>query len=276
MTPIKRKVSLAVISDLHLGMRGCRAHEILAYLQSIDPEVLVLNGDIIDIWQFKKKYFPPSHMRVVKELLKMMEQGKTIHYITGNHDELFRRFVGFKTGNFNIANKLVLELETGKAWIFHGDIFDVTMQHSKWLTKLGGKGYDMLIALNHAVNSISLVFGGNRISLSKKVKESVKGAVKYINQFEETAAEIAINNGYDFVVCGHIHQPCDRMVQAKGGQVRYLNSGDWVENCTALEYHGGGWRIHTQAEVRRDGTAEPVTKKDQEIFQELLSEFSIG
>lgn len=276
MTPAKRKVDLAVISDLHLGMRGCRAHEVLAYLQSIDADVLVLNGDIIDIWQFKKKYFPPAHMRVVKELLKMMEQGKTIHYITGNHDELFRRFAGFRTGNFNIANKLVLELETGKAWIFHGDIFDVTMQHSKWLTKLGGKGYDMLIALNHAVNSISLVLGGNRISLSKKVKESVKGAVKYINQFEETAAEIAIDNGYDFVVCGHIHQPCDRMVQAKGGQVRYLNSGDWVENCTALEYHSGNWSIHTQAEVRRDETAEPVTKKDQEIFQELLSEFSIG
>ena len=276
MTPPRRKVELAVISDLHLGMRGCRAHEILAYLQSIDPDVLVLNGDIIDIWQFKKKYFPPAHMRVVQELLRMLEQGKTIHYITGNHDELFRRFVGFRTGNFRFANKLVLELDGQKAWIFHGDVFDVTMQYSKWLAQLGGKGYDLLIALNHTVNRISLALGGQRISLSKKVKESVKGAVKYINQFEETAAGIAVTNGYDFVVCGHIHQPCDRVIETREGSVRYLNSGDWVENCTALEYDGGEWRIHTQEDAHTGKASEPVTKKDREIFEELLTEFSLG
>lgn len=279
MTENLRPVEVAVISDLHLGMRGCRAAEILSYLRSIDPEILVLNGDIVDIWQFRKSYFPASHMQVVRELMHMLAQGKRIYYVTGNHDELFRRFIGFKTGQFEVVNKLILHLDGKKAWIFHGDVFDVTMQYSKWLAKLGGKGYDLLIALNHAVNSISLALGKGRISLSKRVKDSVKGAVKFINHFEETAAEIAINNGYDYVVCGHIHQPANRVITGENGKsVRYLNSGDWVENCTALEYSKGNWSVH----VHDENSAQPypvepaVGKKTEELFQELVLEFSLG
>ncbi len=274
---LKRRVELAVISDLHLGMRGCRAAEVLRYLKSIDPEILVLNGDIIDVWQFKKKYFPAAHMQVVRELLGMIAKQKTIYYITGNHDEVFRRFKGFETSNFRIVNKVVLPLDGKKAWFFHGDVFDVTMQHSKWLAMLGGKGYDALIWFNHVINQVSLALGKGRISLSKKVKESVKSAVKFINHFEETAAEIAIRNGFDFVVCGHIHQPANRIVKTDDGEVTYLNSGDWVENCTALEYNLGEWRIHWQEEVaaRENAEDEVKARSAKDLFQELLVEFSM-
>ena len=274
---LKRHVELAVISDLHLGMRGCRAAEVLRYLKSIDPEILVLNGDIIDIWQFKKKYFPAAHMQVVRELLGMIARQKTIYYITGNHDEVFRRFKGFETSNFRIVNKVVLPLDGKKAWFFHGDVFDVTMQHSKWLAMLGGKGYDALIWFNHLINQVSLALGKGRISLSKKVKNSVKSAVKFINHFEETAAEIAIRNGFDFVVCGHIHQPANRIIKTDNGEVTYLNSGDWVENCTALEYNQGEWRIHWQAEVatRENAGDEVKARSAKDLFQELLVEFSM-
>jgi len=274
---LKRHVELAVISDLHLGMRGCRAAEVLRYLKSIDPEILVLNGDIIDVWQFKKKYFPAAHMQVVRELLGMIARQKTIYYITGNHDEVFRRFKGFETSNFKIVNKVVLPLDGKKAWFFHGDVFDVTMQHSKWLAMLGGKGYDALIWFNHVINQVSLALGKGRISLSKKVKESVKSAVKFINHFEETAAEIAIRNGFDFVVCGHIHQPANRIVKTDDGEVTYLNSGDWVENCTALEYNQGEWRIHWQEEVaaRENAEDEVKARSAKDLFQELLVEFSM-
>jgi UDP-2,3-diacylglucosamine pyrophosphatase LpxH len=272
----RRKVQVAVVSDLHLGMRGCHAETILAYLKSIDPEVLILNGDIIDIWQFKKKYFPPAHMQVVRELLSMIARGKKVYYITGNHDELFRRFIGFKVGNFELANKVVLELDGKRAWFFHGDVFDVTMQYSKWLTKLGGKGYDLLIWFNQLINGISIRLGRGRISLSKKVKESVKGAVQYINQFETVAAEIAISNGYDYVVCGHIHQPADRTIETEEGRVRYLNSGDWVENCTALEYLKGQWRIHHQPDAVTDSSHPSAQEpKIEALFHEMLLEFSM-
>ena len=267
---------MAVISDLHLGMRGCRAAEVLRYLKSIDPEILVLNGDIIDGWQFKKKYFPAAHMQVVRELLGMIARQKTIYYITGNHDEVFRRFNGFETSNFKIVNKVVLPLDGKKAWFFHGDVFDVTMQHSKWLAMLGGKGYDALIWFNHLINQVSLALGKGRISLSKKVKESVKSAVKYINHFEETAAAIAIRNGFDYVVCGHIHQPANRVIKLDDGEVTYLNSGDWIENCTALEYNQGEWRIHWQEEVAaREEVPEAQARSTKDLFQEVLVELSM-
>jgi UDP-2,3-diacylglucosamine pyrophosphatase LpxH len=240
----KRKIELVVISDVHLGTYGARANELIQYLKSIQPEILVLNGDIIDIWQFNKRYFPESHMQVVKCITSMLSKGSKVYYVTGNHDEMLRKFKGFTLGNFQIVNKLVLPLSTGKAWIFHGDVFDTTMKHSKWVAKLGGKGYDFLILINTCINWVSQRLGRGRVSLSKKVKDSVKGVIKYVNNFEETAADIAIENGYQYVVCGHIHQPQIREISNKKGGTTYLNSGDWVENSTSLEYHDGQWKIY--------------------------------
>jgi UDP-2,3-diacylglucosamine pyrophosphatase LpxH len=240
----RRKIDLVVISDLHLGTYGSRAAELEQYLKSIQPKKLILNGDIIDIWQFSKHYFPESHLRVLKVIISLMEQGTEVVYITGNHDEMLRKFKGLSLGNFKIANKLVLNLPTGRAWIFHGDVFDTTMKHSKWLAKLGGKGYDILILINTCMNWMSQRLGKGRVSFSKKIKDSVKGIIKYVNDFENTAAEIALENNYQYVVCGHIHQPKIREIKTKNSKkVTYLNSGDWVENLTALEYSNQEWKL---------------------------------
>lgn len=240
----RRKIDLVVISDLHLGTYGSRASELEQYLKSIQPKKLILNGDIIDIWQFSKHYFPENHLRVLKVIISLMEQGTEVVYITGNHDEMLRKFKGLSLGNFKIANKLVLNLPTGRAWIFHGDVFDTTMKHSKWLAKLGGKGYDILILINTCMNWMSQRLGRGRVSFSKKIKDSVKGIIKYVNDFENTAAEIALENNYQYVVCGHIHQPKIREIKSKNSKkVTYLNSGDWVENLTALEYSNQEWKL---------------------------------
>ena len=209
----KRKLDIVVISDVHLGTYGCHAKELLKYLKSINPKTVVLNGDIIDVWQFSKRYWPKSHMKVIKYLINLSSQGKEIYYITGNHDEMLRKFVGFELGSLSIKNKLVLELDNKKAWFFHGDVFDVTMKHSKWLARLGSVGYDALILLNKAVNYFSSLMGKGKISLSKKIKDSVKTAVKFINNFEDTAVKIAIENNFDFVVCGHIHKPTIKILE---------------------------------------------------------------
>ncbi|TAI48902.1 UDP-2,3-diacylglucosamine diphosphatase [Flagellimonas allohymeniacidonis] len=240
----KRKIELAVISDVHLGTYGCHADELIAYLNSIEPKKLVLNGDIIDIWQFSKRYFPASHLKVLKKLIGMASKGTEVFYITGNHDEMLRKFSDASMGNFKVANKLVLNLDGKKAWIFHGDVFDISIQNAKWLAKLGGYGYDVLIMLNNFVNWCLVKTGREKYSLSKRIKNGVKGAVKYINDFEKTAAELAIENGYDYVVCGHIHQPKKEHFENKNGKCLYLNSGDWVENLTALEYSFKRWRIY--------------------------------
>ena len=240
----KRKVDVVVISDVHLGTYGCHADELIAYLSSITPQKLILNGDIVDIWQFSKRYFPSSHLKVIKKIISMASNGTEVVYITGNHDEMLRKFSDTSIGNFSIVNKLVLELDGKKAWIFHGDVFDISVQRAKWLAKLGGYGYDLLILLNRFVNWVLTRFGREKYSLSKKIKNSVKGAVKYINDFENTATDLAIDQEYDYVVCGHIHQPKKEIRQNDKGQCTYLNSGDWVEHLTALEYAFKRWKIY--------------------------------
>jgi UDP-2,3-diacylglucosamine pyrophosphatase LpxH len=263
----KRDVELVVISDVHLGTYGARASELVSYLRSIQPRTLVLNGDIIDIWQFSKHYFPADHMQVLKEITSLLSKGTKVYYITGNHDEMLRKFKGFSLGNFEIQNKLILPLTTGTAWIFHGDVFDTTMKHSKWIAKLGGKGYDLLIVLNTIVNWFSEKLGRGRVSLSKKVKDSVKGVIKFVNNFEETAAEIAINNGYQYVVCGHIHHPqIKKMTNSNGESVMYLNSGDWVENSTALEYDKETWTLYKHVPKSGD-----FVKQEAQSFKNALS-----
>lgn len=238
----KRKIKVAVISDVHLGTYGCHAEELNQYLKSIDPEVLIINGDFIDIWQLSKFYFPDSHWRVLQRVIKMMMHGTRVYYLTGNHDEMLRKFSGFRLDNLHLEDKLVLSIDGKKHWFFHGDVFDVTMQHSKWLAKIGGAGYDLLILINRAVNLVLHKLGKEKISLSKKVKDSVKAAVKHISNFEQTAADIAIENGYDYVICGHIHEPVVKEFNDFAGNVTYLNSGDWIENLTMLEYDTG-WEL---------------------------------
>jgi UDP-2,3-diacylglucosamine pyrophosphatase LpxH len=273
-----RKLDIAVISDVHLGTYGCHAKELLNYLKSIKPKTLILNGDFIDIWQFSKRYWPKSHMKVVKYILKLISKGVKVYYVTGNHDEMLRKFEGFKLGSFQIVNKLLLDLEGGeKAWIFHGDVFDVTMKHSKWLARLGAFGYDTLILLNRLVNYVSeRIFKKGKVSLSKKIKNSVKKAVSYINDFEQTAAEIGIFNKYNYVICGHIHQPQMRNITTAQGSIVYLNSGDWIENLTALEYSKGTWQLyHYQGEVQADKIPEEEELSTSELFANMVREFDL-
>lgn len=241
----KRSVNVVVMSDLHLGTYGCHATEILQYLKSIEPQILILNGDIIDGWQFSKRYFPTSHLQVIKEIINLISKGTRVIYITGNHDEMLRRYSDVEMGNFKLTDKVVMEIDGKMTWIFHGDVFDATTKGSaKMLAKLGGYGYDLLILLNRFINYFLRLAGKEKMSLSKKVKASVKQAVSWIGNFEQTAAELAISKKYDYVICGHIHQPQVRTVETEEGKVVYMNSGDWVENLTALEYNQHEWMVY--------------------------------
>jgi len=216
----------------------------LEYLDSIEPQSLILNGDIVDIWNFRKHYWPDSHMAIIKKIMEFVATGVSVIYLTGNHDELMRRFSGLRLGNFQLRDRIVMDLNGEKCWIFHGDVFDVTMRHSKWLARLGGVGYDILIMINRFVNFLLEKIGRGKISLSKRIKDSVKSAISFVDDFERTATDLAIENGYKYVICGHIHKPQVRLCTNETGSCTYLNSGDWVENLTALEYVDAQWSLH--------------------------------
>ncbi|WP_207422004.1 UDP-2,3-diacylglucosamine diphosphatase [Desertivirga brevis] len=267
----KREIEVVVISDVHLGTYGCHAKELLKYLKSINPKTVILNGDIIDIWQFSKNYWPEAHMKVVRKIMKFIADGTPVYYLTGNHDEMLRKFTDISFGSFHLANKLVLNLDNQKAWIFHGDVFDVTMQHSKWLAKLGAIGYDTLIHINSFVNWILTRLGKEKMSFSKKVKAKFKDAVKFINDFENTAADLAIDKGYNYVICGHIHQAEIREIATENGKTLYLNSGDWVESLTALEYQNGGWSIYkySSQHFSEDRNEDEAPLENDELHDKL-------
>lgn len=262
----KRKVELVIISDVHLGTFGSHAKELYNYLSSIKPKTLVLNGDIIDVWQFRKSYFPKAHLKVIQKIISFASKGTKVYYITGNHDEMLRKFSDMNLGNFALVDKLILDLDDKKAWIFHGDVFDSSVQHAKWIAKLGGLGYDYLILSNRFVNWCLSKIGREPYSFSKKIKASVKKAVKHISDFEKTAIELAIENKYDYVICGHIHEPKMVYKETKNGSTLYLNSGDWVENLTALEYNKKRWKLYNYSE------SNYVEEEDLFEMEEILSD----
>jgi UDP-2,3-diacylglucosamine pyrophosphatase LpxH len=269
----RRKVEMVVLSDVHLGTYGCHAKELCSYLSSIQPEKLILNGDIIDVWQFSKRYFPAYHMQVIMEIMQLISLGTKVYYITGNHDEMLRKFAGFHMGNITLTNKLLLDIDGKKTWIFHGDVFDVTMKNSRWLAKLGSVGYDLLILINRFVNFIYSKVGKGKISLSKTIKNSVKSAVSFIGNFEQTCAGIAISNGYDYVICGHIHQPVIKEIKTEDGTVMYLNSGDWIENLTTLEYNNKQWKLYHYEEEENAIIPLPKIESAKTLMKKLVIEF---
>ncbi|HWK03083.1 MAG TPA: UDP-2,3-diacylglucosamine diphosphatase [Puia sp.] len=268
----KRHVDVVVLSDVHLGTYGCRAKELVNYLKSITTNILILNGDIIDGWQFSKRYFPGAHMMVLKEILQFVTNGTRVFYITGNHDEMMRRYADIQIGNFTLTDKLVLEIDNKMTWIFHGDVFDNTTKGgAKVLAKLGSSGYSLLIRFNRFINFILKFLGRERVSISKRVMAGVNKAVSKINDFELIAAELAIEKKYDYVICGHIHQPQKKVVETKDGQVTYLNSGDWVEHCTALEYHQNEWTIFEYDEKNFPATQTIEMKQSLNVMTDEIN-----
>lgn len=266
----KRRLDIVVISDVHLGTYGCRAQELLVYLNSIRPEHLILNGDFIDVWQPKKKQLPQLHTLIIQHIFKLAQEGTKVYYITGNHDDWLRQYADFSAGNIHLRNQLSLRLKDKEYWIFHGDVFDLSVQYAPLKTKFSSKGYDYSIKLNRFVNNFRTKLGKSKMSLSKFIKSRVGEAEKFVADFEDKAMALAAEQGYDYVICGHIHQPQMKAKAIAGKQVIYLNSGDWMENLTALEYQWGNWSIYRYDE----NDYEPDEKIVQAVKEEEQIEIS--
>lgn len=246
---MERELDIVIISDVHLGSYSCHAKELLNYLNSIKVKTLVLNGDFIDMGHLKKRRLTQEHTHIIHRILQMAAAGTKVYYITGNKDDILRNYTDFSSGNLYLRNKLIVNLKGKSYWIFHGDVFDVFLKYAPIVTKIGGKGYDWLIRLNRLVNKFRTSIGFPKMSFATKLKNSVKSAKRFINAFEQTALRLAAEQNYDYVICGHIHQPEIKSVDINDKKVTYLNSGDWVENLTALEYNWGKWSIYQYDEL---------------------------
>ena len=225
------KIEALFISDVHLGSKGSNAEGVLALLKQYEPETLFLVGDIIDGWLLKRKFrWPQSHTNVIRKILSYSKNNTKVIYIPGNHDDFLREYGEFEFGNLEVHNEYIWN----NTFITHGDLYDGVVK-LKWLGVLGSVGYDMAISIDRTLKSL-----GMKRSLSKFLKNKVKEAVKFITSFEQELIRQAKKHGCNTVICGHIHHPDDRMVDG----VRYLNSGDWIENNSYITYNNGKYQVH--------------------------------
>jgi UDP-2,3-diacylglucosamine pyrophosphatase LpxH len=224
------KYQAIIVSDLHLGIKDSKTDEFIEFIESHPTELLILNGDIIDGWALNRgSKWRKSHTKVISKLLKISNKTRII-WIRGNHDEFIQEFMNNHIGSIEIREDYILNVNEKKYYCFHGDVIDVFITKYKWLSKIGAVGYDFALWLNRVYNTYRRFRKLPYISISQKIKNSVKVATNYVNDFETTALSMATKKGCDGVICGHIHQPEDRTINGK----RYLNSGDWVENMSAL------------------------------------------
>ena len=232
------------ISDIHLGTKGTQANQLCHFLKHNECDQLYLVGDIIDVWKLKRKvYWPQEHSNVIRRILTMAKRGTKVHYILGNHDEALRNWLSFdmRFGNIELSNECIHQSKRGQRYlVIHGDLFDGIESFNTWLYALGDRAYDVALFLNRWINIIRRSIGFAYWPLSRILKAQVKRATNFVFKFESNVATYCEKQGYDGVICGHIHTPEIRKI----GNVVYMNDGDWVESCTALvETQDGEFRI---------------------------------
>ena len=238
MSKHKSKYRSIFISDVHLGFKHCNAEKLLKFLKETEAERYYLIGDIIDGWCMKSKiHWPQSHNNIVQYFLKLSKKDNQVIYVTGNHDEFLRDYSGTVMGNIQIVDEAIHWTEEGKRLIvIHGDQFDIVTMNAKWITKIGSWAYDVMISLNANLQWLFRNIGLNGFSLSAWAKHNVKEAVNFIGDYEKVVAEYAAKRNADGVICGHIHHA--NITKING--ITYMNTGDWVESCTAIVEHLDG------------------------------------
>lgn len=234
----RRRYRTVFISDTHLGTRGCRSDFLVDFLRRVECERLYLVGDIVDGWRLKRSwYWDTQHDEAVRLLLQLARNGTEVTYIPGNHDELFRAWLGHEFAGIRLAGEAIHQGADGRRYlVIHGDEFDGVIRYAKIIAHLGDWAYAAALGINRWFNGARRWLGYPYWSLSQWLKWRVKEAVKTIDRFETALATEARRRNLDGVICGHIHHAEMREIQG----VLYMNDGDWVESCTALVEYGDG------------------------------------
>lgn len=262
MTQATKRVRTLFLSDVHLGTRGCQADALLDFLRHYEAETIYLLGDIVDAWRLKQSWnWPQAHNDVVQKLLRKVRKGTRMIYIPGNHDEFLRDYAGLNFGGVDIAEEAVHICADGRRiLLLHGDKFDTVVRNVRWLALLGDTAYDLAIWLNGHIARARRMMGLPYWSFSRWSKDKVKQAVSFVGAFEQAVVADARRNGAEIVMCGHIHKAAAKTIDG----VLYVNTGDWVESCTAVAEHKDGrleiieWHAREQALAPAPGLLQPA------------------
>ena len=221
------------------------------------------------MWAMSKQFrWPKAHNNLFHKLLSLPSQGTRVIYLPGNHDEPIQKYDGMHFGDIEIHRSYTHVTEQGKKLlILHGDQFDQQVCLGSLHSWIGDVLYDFLLFMNRWYNWGRVKAGRPYWSLASYIKSRLKGAGNAIARYRNACVETAKKQGFDGVVCGHIHHP--EIVEEAG--FLYLNDGDWVENCSALVESSTGelslvyWSQIKQIDNLVSIVPEQTPKKDSKV-----------
>lgn len=242
MKSIERNVRTLLVSDIHLGSRYSQCENFLNYLNGVRPEKLYLLGDFLDGWELRSGWrWTPAYSQICNRLLDLAEGGTELYYTPGNHDAFLRcpeigRLVRRSGVCVDVEDEFTFDASDGRRFVvMHGDRFDTIEMQYQWLSVALTQVYAPLLALNCAYNRMSGRRHGPYTGCAY-VKNRAKRIARFFSHFEERLFEYVHERHSDGIICGHIHTP--GIVRSAGAT--YINTGDWMENCTALVEHENG------------------------------------
>lgn len=215
-----RNVKSLFLSDIHLGSHHCQIEKLNNFMDNFhELDNLFLNGDIIDFFKIDRGMkWTDEENKFIRKILKLSNRGTNVVYLIGNHDAKLNFLDRVNFGNVSFEREYVYESSIGSILLLHGDQFDKIIQYSKLISIVGDYGYEFLLRLNR--------YFPTKKSISSIIKSQVKEAMQYISSYEDACDKYREDSICDYIMTGHIHQP-----QIKN---KYLNTGDWIENCTAI------------------------------------------
>ncbi len=238
----RRKVEIAIISDVHLGAPGCHAHELLQYLRSIHPKKLVLSGGFFDNKSIKKRSLPSKHLAVLQQVMSMAFHDTKVYYIAG-HDDMLKKFTALKPGNITVKKKLVLQIDRKRYLITHGDLLDASHHLWRWFAKMSHQAFKWRTRKNRLLDSLRKRFVMISLFESRKINDKIENNSERIAAFMQAVSRLATKQNYDCVISGNVHMP--PIYPIPGTEVIYVNSSSWKQKLTSLEYRNKKWSRYT-------------------------------
>ncbi len=228
-----------VISDVHLGAKDSRSKELNNFLKHYKCDHLIINGDIIDSYNFNQKgILNKKFIRLYNRLLKLIKENNTkITLVIGNHDAALLHLADFQTKKFEIVKNFILQSGEKQYFVLHGDIYDIISSNFRWLVKLGKAGYQLAIWIGSRFNWL---FHTREQSFSTILKIKFRSALRHIRDYEQQLTYVARLQNCNGVICGHTHVAAMKNIDG----IEYFNSGDWIDSLSALmEDHNGEWSL---------------------------------
>jgi len=268
------------LSDIHLGAPGCRAAEVVKFLNHVRTEFTYWNGDIFDLWHLrifepaslgkllKRGNLSRAQLTLVQKMLREDRRGSRQIFIPGNHDEAFRTLIGegILIGN-NVLTLFdaVHETADGKKFlVMHGDSFDAIVHNHRWLGILGTRVFGVLASLSIQIDRfrtntplINRLFDSVGLdrhwSLAHQIKAKADGA-SYDASYEQAMLSFLFRENatlvkrgaepYSGIICGHTHVVCEKTFASPLDPI----SGKSIGPNQVSYYNTGHWTGRPAAE----------------------------